>query len=434
LDADFDELPMIARESIPVHVARCCTIRRAVKERHDPADPTSMSSVPLTLAVRYRRMTPRLVDGLILTLPLLPYPVLWLLAGQGVGFDFHVFWAAAREVAHGGSPYDPAGVAHMRALAQGHPTAHPVAPWAVYPPQLFVALVPFGLLPWHVAAPIAMSLLALSPVLALWVMGVRDWRCYLVAYGSAPIATSIMLGTITPLLMLGLALLWRGRSVVAAGSATIVAKLFLWPFAIVVASLYTVRRALVLIAAAALSTTVAWAIIGFADVTRYPKILSDLSAVEAHNSFSVAGLAYGLGLPTRLGTGVGLVLGAGACWLAFRAGRRGQRDASFMLALVAALVLSPIVWLHYLALLFVPLAARRPRFDGFWLVPVVLWSYKQQAPYGTLWPFLVFWGCVALVTYATLRPDGDRGLLRRTGDLVRRLHEPRAQHARLPMG
>jgi hypothetical protein len=380
----------------------------------------------------YRRVVALASDGLILTLPLLPYPVLYLLAGAGIGFDFHVFWEAARAVAHGSSPYDPAGVAHMRAATAGHPGAHPIAPWAVYPPQLFVALVPLGLLPWKVAAVIGMSLIALTPALALRVMGVRDWRCHLVMYGSAPIATSICLGTITPLLMLGLALLWRGRQVVAAGSATVIVKLFMWPLAIVVAALEGTRRALLVAAVALLSTIAAWAVIGFADITRYPQILPDLSAVEAHNSFSTGGLAYSLGLPGELGTVAGLLLGAVASALAFRAGRRGDRDASFTYGLVAALLLSPIVWLHYLALLFVPLAARSPRFNATWLIPIMLWAFKQQAPNGLFWPFLVFWSCVALVACSTVRPGSGSRLLRRVRDLAGRLNEP-PQHARLPV-
>ena len=33
----------------------------------------------------------------------------------------------------------------------------------------------------------------------------------------------------------------------------------------------------------------------------------------------------------------------------------------------------PIVWLHYLVLLLVPLAIARPRFSLLWLLPVLLW-------------------------------------------------------------
>jgi hypothetical protein len=39
----------------------------------------------------------------------------------------------------------------------------------------------------------------------------------------------------------------------------------------------------------------------------------------------------------------------------------------------ATLALSPIVWLHYLVVLLVPVAIARPRFSALWLLPVLLW-------------------------------------------------------------
>ena len=41
--------------------------------------------------------------------------------------------------------------------------------------------------------------------------------------------------------------------------------------------------------------------------------------------------------------------------------------------MAATLALSPIVWLHYLVVLLVPMAIARPRFSLLWLLPVVLW-------------------------------------------------------------
>ena len=53
--------------------------------------------------------------------------------------------------------------------------------------------------------------------------------------------------------------------------------------------------------------------------------------------------------------------------------RRGDDRRSFTCAVAATLALSPIVWLHYLVLLLVPLAIIRPRFSAIWLLPVLLW-------------------------------------------------------------
>jgi hypothetical protein len=160
-----------------------------------------------------------------------------------------------------------------------------------------------------------------------------------------------------------------------------------------------------LLAVTVCATLASWAIIGFADLERYPGMLSDLSALEAHNSFSTTGLAYALGAPLVLGTYAGLVLGLTAAFLTFRAGVRGRRDAAFTLAIVTALLLSPIVWTHYLTLLFLPLAARFPRFNWLWAVPLVLWAYPEQGASGDPWPFLGFWSCIAIIAIATLRPE-----------------------------
>ena len=59
--------------------------------------------------------------------------------------------------------------------------------------------------------------------------------------------------------------------------------------------------------------------------------------------------------------------------LVARFARQGDDERSFFAAIGAALALSPIVWLHYLVLLAVPLAIARPRFSPLWLLPIVLW-------------------------------------------------------------
>jgi hypothetical protein len=46
-------------------------------------------------------------------------------------------------------------------------------------------------------------------------------------------------------------------------------------------------------------------------------------------------------------------------------------------------VLSPIVWLHYLVLLFVPVAILRPKLSWPWLVPVLLWVTPYEQSFGT---------------------------------------------------
>src|SRR4051812_5409444 len=112
----------------------------------------------MALTPRFRNLSRVARDALLLGLPLLPYVVMIGLFRRGDGaFDLHVFWTAAHSVAHGASPYDPAGVAHARALIEAHPQASASTAWAVYPPAAYIPLIPLGLLPWHVAAAIGVA-------------------------------------------------------------------------------------------------------------------------------------------------------------------------------------------------------------------------------------------------------------------------------------
>jgi hypothetical protein len=349
---------------------------------------------------------------------------------SGLGFDMHVFWEAARAVGHGHTPYRPDAVAHMRVVESRNMGAVPADGWAVYPPALFAVLIPLGWLPWHVAWVLGTLLVGAAPFLALRVMGIRDWRCYMATYAMIPVATSIAFGAISTVLMLGLALIWRGRSTVASAIATLVAKLFLAPLVVTLAAVDGRRRALLVAIGTVACGIGSWAIIGFSDITRYPQLLSDLSAVEAHTSFSTIGIAYALGIPLALGTVLAFVLGGAATALSFHEGRAGRRDAAFTYGLLAALLFSPIVWVHYLALLPVAIAARYPRFGIVWLVPLVLWAYQVQAAAGNLYALVLFWGCVLTIVTVVVRAAGATNPLTVAAALVRRGRLPSISSAR----
>ena len=71
--------------------------------------------------------------------------------------------------------------------------------------------------------------------------------------------------------------------------------------------------------------------------------------------------SYLFGLATAALAGLVLIYGM------TRAARHGDESRAFALSILAALAMSPIVWNHYLVLLFVPLALIRPRFSVLWL-------------------------------------------------------------------
>jgi len=242
------------------------------------------------------------------------------------------------------------------------------------------------------AAAIVWTLLSLAAVgVALWLLELRDWRCYALVGVFMFTRSSIDLGTIEPLLLLAVAAAWRWRDRVlrpaAAVGVAVVLKLFLWPLAIWLALTRRIRAAVIAVAFAIGLAAVSWAAMGFAGLGDYPGVLRRLADHESTSSYSVVALGVRAHLPLLaariLSVLVALALLAAAAWVG-RDERRTPRDrdvATLTLCLAAALAASPIVWVHYFLLLLVPLALTRPRLSPLWFVPIVYYPLGEAA-----WP------------------------------------------------
>ncbi|HEY2595642.1 MAG TPA: hypothetical protein VGK33_17255, partial [Chloroflexota bacterium] len=81
-----------------------------------------------------------------------------------------------------------------------------------------------------------------------------------------------------------------------------------------------------------------------------------------------------------------------------------QRDEVRALTLTVALALisSPLLWSHYLALLIVPLALLRPRLHWVWLMPVLMWVSPLGMTVHT-WQLLVSWAAAGAMFVVLLR-------------------------------
>jgi hypothetical protein len=237
------------------------------------------------------------------------------------------------------------------------------------------------------------------------VLGVRDWRLYgLVALSPAAIS-AVQTGNVTIVLALLVAVAWRYRERrwvpgLAIG-ATIALKLFLWPLLV---WLLAIRRPLAAAAAAVLGLVGGFLLVlPFTSLHDYLALLSNLSKVFGRESYNVVGLlsqADATSRPVAMAfadvTGLAILVAA-------------YHRRSLPLALAASLVLSPIVWLHYFALLVVPLAIRWPRLSWPWAVPVVLWVCPGTSNKVHLWHIAlglaVLAGTIALVEWAPARSD-----------------------------
>jgi hypothetical protein len=317
--------------------------------------------------------------------------------------DLAIFRTAALAVVHGRSPYvvpNAAALAHFDKF--------------VYPPVAALLFAPFAALPAE-AARVLMFLAGFAAVLgALRILHVEDWRCYGVAVISAPAINSLALGALTSFLLLGAALAWRYRDspLVAAVAVAITAvlKLFLWPLAVWLLATRRWRAAAICALAGVVLLFGGWAVIGFAGLRSYPTLVHVLERVEGPVSYSTVAL---LGLSGGAATAATVVLSlaaVAAIWFAAR-GSGGDRRA-FAVAVVASLVATPLVWLHYLLLLFVPIALYRPRLSGLWFLPLVLWLTPLTHSQGTTWRIALALGVVAVVAVRTvggsLRPALSR--------------------------
>ena len=312
--------------------------------------------------------------------------------------DWEIFRHASHSALHGRSPYS---IPDPTALAQNDKF--------VYPPATALLIAPLAVLPDDAGRLLVLLLtLACVPV-ALRLLGVRDWRCYGLALVTAPVVNTVSLGALSSLLLLGVAAGWRYRDrrhVAAAVTAvTALSKLFVWPLFV---WLFATRRLRTGLEAAALGLVLlfgGWAAIGFAGLRGYPHLLHLLSQVEAVQSYSLVGLFRLEGGPATALT-AGLVVAVFAAVLFTARGRDGDRRA-LAVAVVGALVATPVLWLHYLVLLFVPLALAKPRLSAVWFLPLAFWVTPLAHSDGSIWRASFALAVTALIVLSTMRPTAS---------------------------
>lgn len=295
-------------------------------------------------------------------------------------YDFRGgLYNAGLAILKGHNPFHADYIAHQAAImraggiAVGETSAHAFS-LPVYPAPANLAVVPLSLLPYWLAAAVFTVLSVAAMVLALRLLGVRDWRCHVLALISWPFVYGLDLGALGPLLVLGVAVLWRWRDSLwppaIALASIVIAKVFPFPLA---AWLIITRRYRQLALAVVLGTAVtlgSWAVLGFAGLTGYPTMLSNLSFIQEGRSDSVVAVLLVAGISPAAAQALALVVAGALLGVAWRFGRAGNQPQAFGLVVMAALTASPIVWDHYLVLLFVPIALVSPSYSQLWLVPL----------------------------------------------------------------
>lgn len=287
--------------------------------------------------------------------------------------DFLTFRRAASALLHGRTPYphhpDPS------VLAIGHSFVYP--PIAAYP------FIPFTALPAHVAIVIYLLASIAAIPAALWIIGVRDWRVFGVVLLWEPVLMWLLHGPIEPWMLLLLALGWRWRTDVIR-LAVIVAllvsfKLFLWPLLVWLLATRRIRAFLASSALTAAFVLIPFASVGFDALRSYPHLLRTLTNVYGASSFSLLGVFDSVASrhTAQLALAVATLVLVGVIAFAAR-GEEGDRRA-FSVAIVAAVMLSPIVWAHYFILLAAPIALVRAQLSALWFAPLAFWATGSAA-------------------------------------------------------
>jgi hypothetical protein len=308
----------------------------------------------------------------------------WYLAISATGHRFAVdfvntFWPAGHSVLEGKSPF----------------------PAFVYPPFASLFVAPFSLLPVNVAAGLFTALLVASAILALYVAGVRDWPCYFTIFLWWPVLSALQTANLTLLIALGVALVWRYRdraSLACWALGVILAlKLFAWPLVIWLLATRRYAAAIHSVLVGIVVTVTSWAVLGFGPLTDYGPKLRLLAKRSEQESYTPLGASIKLGLGLDNAEIVGLIVGLiSLVALVVLATWRRDDKRSFVLALVACILCSPIVWLHYFALLIVALAVLRPRYSPLWALP--FFALGPAHPDKPTWWVL----SVLIVLFATL--------------------------------
>ena len=281
-------------------------------------------------------------------------------AGDTLGYDFLAYHAAASRVLAGQPGYDTSFEA-----AGGFGLFY-------YPPTFIPLVLAFGLLPADVATWTWTAGLLVAFTAGVAVMPVArtvKWWIVLLAGLSWPFLYAIKLGQVGPLLFLLMAIGWRwiDRGPVLGAAGALGAAIKIQPGLILFWALLTRRwvalatGVLVLGALAVLATVVA----GFGAWTDFLSLITRVSdPITTPHNFTPGAVAYQLGLSRDAAAVLQWVSMAVALAAMVVAALRLPGAPSFMVAVIASQLLSPILWDHYALLLLLPVAWLMDR--GHW--------------------------------------------------------------------
>jgi hypothetical protein len=288
-------------------------------------------------------------------------------------YDLNVFLHAGRAALDGRQIYPTPG---SPAVYSGFSFVYPY--FAVWP------FVPLAALPSGLSTTLYFAISVGAVLAASYIAADGDpWPPALVLCTTYTI-TGLQLGALSPLLFAGTVLMWRlrGRPVAFAllaapvvASKLFLAPLLLWPL---LARRY---RAFAWASASTLALLAVSFAVGPLGPGAYLQLLSELGRNEAHSGFSLIGALRNGGFPLAAAQAVAAALALIVLAGAYLQHRRGHDErVLFCGALAVSLILTPVLWSHYLILVLAGMfALKSPR---RWLIVLALASWAIAPPHG----------------------------------------------------
>lgn len=273
-------------------------------------------------------------------------------AGATLGFDFLAYHGAAVRLLDGTPLYD---LSFQATGAFG---------LFYYPPVFAPLIIPFGLLPATTAIWTWIVLLLAAFVAGVAILPVSRavrWWIVLVAGLSWLFAYAVKLGQVGPILFLLFAVGWRWLDdPVRLGTSTALgAAIKLQPGILFIWALLTRRWGAIAVGAAVLAAlaVVATLLAGVEAWSDFVRLMAQVAdpITTPHNATPGA-IAYQLGVPAHIASAIQWLAMAAVLGAVLAAARWATAEASYLVAVIASQLLSPVLWDHYAVLLLLPVA------------------------------------------------------------------------------
>jgi Glycosyltransferase family 87 len=273
-------------------------------------------------------------------------------AGDTLGFDFLAYHQAAVRVLDGQPLYDMSF-----ATTGGFGLFY-------YPPTFAPFILPFGLLPAAVAVDVWIVVLLVSFGVGVAILPVSQtirWWVVLLAGLSWPFAYAVKLGQVGPILFLLFAIGWRwlDEPVRLGVSMALGAAIKVQPGILFVWAIITRRWTAVLVGGVALAVLVivSTLIVGLGAWTDFVTLVRQVGdPITTVHNFTPGAVAYQLGVPADVASIIQLVSTIAVVGAVLLSARYATAESSYLAAVIASQLLSPILWDHYALILLLPVA------------------------------------------------------------------------------